>query len=95
MVFKVGEPRPENAGRKPGSLNKTTTGLKMAILEATDRAGGAQYDDEPTGTVKYLMEQAEKNGSYLSLLGKVLPMTIEGGDPNKPINHNVNVNFVD
>lgn len=74
----------KSGGRKPGSLNKTTTGLKLAILEAVDRAGGAHYDDEPTGTVKYLMDQAEKNGSFLALIGKTLPLTL-AGDPSAPL----------
>jgi len=68
----------------------------MAILEAIDRAGGAHYDDEPTGTVAYLMKQAEDKGasSFMSLVGKVLPMAIEGGDPANPINHAFKVEIV-
>lgn len=63
------------AGRKAGSPNAITTELKEAILQAADKAGGA------AGIVGYLQTQADKNpGPFLSLLGKVLPMTIGGAD---------------
>lgn len=65
-----GKPGP---GRPKGSVNKTTALLKDAILQAAQNAGG---DD---GIVGYLTQQAEENpGPFLSLLGKVLPMQLEG-----------------
>lgn len=33
MGFKKGEPRPENAGRKEGSINKLTKTVKERVLE--------------------------------------------------------------
>jgi hypothetical protein len=66
-------------GRPKGSLNKTTAMLKEAILEAAAKAGGKE------GLVGYLEQQAIENpGPFLTLLGKVLPLTLQG-DPNNPI----------
>jgi len=68
-------------GRPKGSLNKTTAILKDAILLAAQRAGGGDED----GIANYLETQARENpGPFLSLLGKVLPMTVSG-DPNAPV----------
>jgi hypothetical protein len=59
-------------GRKKGSTNKITKALKEAILEAAEGA-------HPKGTVGYLKQQAQDNPvAFLSLIGKVLPMTIQG-----------------
>ena len=59
-------------GRPKGSLNKTTTLLKDAILKAAEQAGGEE------GIVGYLAEQATTNpGPFMALLGKVLPMTVQ------------------
>lgn len=70
--------KPENLtnagkGRPPGSLNKTTTLLKDAILQAATQAGG------PGGMAAYLTTQAAENpGPFMALLGKVLPMQVTG-----------------
>lgn len=67
-------------GRPKGSVNRTTGLLKDAILQAAQKAGG----DGPDGMVEYLTAQAKENpGPFMSLLGKVLPMTVVG-DPNNP-----------
>ena len=56
-------------GRPKGIPNKNTTALKEMILGALDKAGG----------VDYLLAQAHDNpGPFLSLIGKVLPMTVVG-----------------
>lgn len=56
-------------GRPKGVPNKTTAALKDMILGALDKSGG----------VDYLVRQAEENpGPFLSLVGKVLPMTVAG-----------------
>lgn len=61
----------EGAGRPKGSLNKTTAQVKDMILEALDGAGG----------VDYLQRQAEENPTaFLTLVGKVLPLQLSGGD---------------
>lgn len=66
-------------GRPKGSPNKTTALLKDAIIEAAVKAGNKK------GLVGYLEQQAKENPTaFLTLLGKVLPLTVQG-DPNKPI----------
>lgn len=58
-------------GRPKGSLNKATKSLKEMILGALEGVGGEEY----------LQKQAEANpGSFLTLIGKVLPTTIQGGE---------------
>ena len=67
-------------GRPKGSLNKTTTILKDALLLAGERAGGKG------GMVGYLTQQAKDNPTaFLSILGKVLPMQVEGTGDNGEI----------
>lgn len=66
-------------GRPKGAQNKTTALLKDAILQAAEQAGGG------SGLVGYLTAQAIANPApFMSLLGKVLPMQIQG-DPDAPI----------
>ncbi len=66
----AGKPGP---GRTKGIPNKTTALLKDAILQAAEKAGGAE------GLVGYLTIQATDNPqSFLPLLGKVLPMQVTG-----------------
>lgn len=58
-------------GRPAGTPNKVSAQLKDMILQALSDAGG----------VAYLQAQAEKNpGPFLSLVGKVLPLQVTGGD---------------
>lgn len=58
-------------GRPKGVPNKLTADVKAAILEAFQQAGGATY----------LARIAdEKPETFCALLGKVLPMTISGGE---------------
>lgn len=78
--------KPPNAGkgRPKGSLNKTTALLKDAILKAAEQAGNKVGAE---GMVSYLAHQAEENpGPFMSLLGKVLPMQVEGTGKNGEIN---------
>lgn len=54
------------------------------ILAALNDAGGAEY----------LLKQANENpNAFLSLVGKVLPMTV-AGDPNNPLLTGLTVTFV-
>jgi hypothetical protein len=60
--FKTG--RKKTGGRKKGTPNKTTTGVKEAILRAFDQVGGEDYlvriaEDEPR--------------IFCSLIGRILP----------------------
>lgn len=72
------------AGRPKGIPNKMNATLKEMILGALDKAGG----------VEYLSRQADENPSaFLTLVGKVLPMTI-AGDAANPLAHKVTVEIV-
>ena len=62
-------------GRPKGVPNKTTAALKDMILHALDGVGG----------IDYLKTQALANpGPFLTLVGKVLPLTV-AGDGDNPI----------
>ena len=75
--FERGSKALAGAGRPPGSLNRTTTQLKEAILGALEAAGGKE------GSVGYLRRLAVENSSaFASLLGKVLPTTLAADDSN-------------
>lgn len=68
MTFKKGEKKPNQGKRGPG---KITVELKTLILGALDEAGGQSY----------LVERAldpRTAGSFLQLVGKVLPTTLNG-----------------
>lgn len=64
---------PVSPGRPKGVPNKMTTEVKQMILEALDQAGG----------VSYLVEKADSHPqAFLSLLGKVLPLQVNGSGEN-------------
>lgn len=72
------------AGRPAGIPNKTTQSLKEAILLAAATVGAKRKPDAPDGLTGYLMSVAETSDvAMCGLLGKVLPMTIQGGDGSK------------
>lgn len=65
----AGKGNPKTGGRKKGVTNKINAALKDMILTALDESGG----------VEYLKGQAETNPTaFLTLVGKVLPMTVAG-----------------
>ncbi|MEK9723539.1 MAG: hypothetical protein VW405_08645 [Rhodospirillaceae bacterium] len=69
--------RPPNAGkgRAKGVPNKVTGEVRAMLLEALDRAGGADY----------LLQQAQANpSSFMALVGKCLPTKLEG-DAEAPV----------
>lgn len=71
----AGKGRPKTGGRKKGTQNKLTADVKAMVLEALDKAGG----------VSYLLTQAQSNpNAFLTLVGKVLPMTV-AGDADNPV----------
>ena len=77
------KPGERRGGRRKGTPNKTTGALKDAILQAAELAG----DDE--GLIGYLKSHAKANPTaFLSLLGRVLPMTV-AGDKDSPIAHSL------
>jgi len=69
---RVGDGTP-GPGRPKGVPNKNTKALKDMILGALDNKGG----------VEYLEKQADENPTaFLSLIGKVLPTTLQGSGAN-------------
>ena len=71
--------RPPNAGigRPKGTPNKQTAQLKDMILQALDKSGGVDY-------LQARAEDPKTAAAFLSLIGKVLPMTI-AGDADNPL----------
>lgn len=60
-------PLPPGPGRPKGSPNKVTGSMKEMILQAFEKAGGADW----------LARQAEENPvAFMGLLGKLLPSDI-------------------
>lgn len=62
-------------GRPKGSTNRVTAELKDMILQSLNQAGG----------VAYLTERAKDPrtaGAFLTLVGKILPMTVSGTGKN-------------
>ena len=73
MKSEVGIKRPKTGGRAKGTPNKATKELKDAILHALDGVGG----------VEYLQGLALSHPpAFAGLLGKVLPMTVQGPNPD-------------
>ena len=61
--------QPKTGGRAKGTPNKLTASVKTMILGALNELGGTQY----------LVEQGRANPSaFLSLVGRVLPMQVDG-----------------
>ncbi len=74
-VPKTARPQPKGGSRK-GIPNKTTKALKDMILGALDDAGGQKY-------LTACAKNPRTAGTFLQLVGKVLPLQItgEGGGP--------------
>lgn len=71
-MSKVEGSRPKTGGRKRGTPNKVTGALKDMILTALDQA----HED---GGVAYLKAQAATNPTaFMSLVGRVLPLQVNG-----------------
>lgn len=74
-------------GRPKGAVNKTTTLLKDAILQAAEAVGSDAKGKE--GLVGYLKKQAvDEPVAFMTMLGKVLPTQV-AGDPDNPIIHEI------
>lgn len=83
----MAEPMRPGPGRPKGSVNKTTALLKEAILKAAEAAGGGGEE----GLTNYLTTQAKDTPTaFLSLLGKVLPLQVQGDEDN-PVQHIVKI----
>lgn len=71
---RVGDGTP-GPGRTKGVPNKNTTALKDMILGALSAKGGQ----------KYLEKQADENPTaFMTLIGRVLPVTLQGGGDDAP-----------
>ena len=80
-------------GRPAGIPNKTTTALKEAILLAAETVG--QDGAGANGLTGYLVMLAKvEPKSFAGLLGRVLPMTLQGPGPNGEHEARVIVEFV-
>jgi hypothetical protein len=65
----------KTGGRVAGVPNKFTGAVRELILAALDGVGGQAY----------LERQAEQNpAAFMTLLGKVLPLSVQG-DPEAPL----------
>jgi hypothetical protein len=70
------------AGRPKGALDKGNALIREMIVEALNGVGGVQY----------LQTTANSHpAAFLALVGKVMPVQVEGGDV--PIKHSMKVTF--
>jgi hypothetical protein len=80
LTFVKGEPRPANAGRRPGSPNKTTRSVRDALvraLEATAEDGGEEFFTD-------LRDSDPK--TFATLVSKLIPnQTHITGDEGGPV----------
>ncbi len=74
-------------GRPKGVPNKATTQLKDMILTALSNAGGAEYLEARANDPKTA-------AAFLGLVGKVLPMTVQGPGPDGSHKSVIRVEFV-
>jgi hypothetical protein len=76
--FQKGGKRPPNAGRKRGSINKTTSVLKQAVLLATEQTGDPSKRGRG-GLIGYLRFVAREYPKVFvpSLLARVLPLQVQ------------------
>lgn len=74
-------------GRPKGAVNKITADLKNMILEALDNAGGAEYLEARANDPKTA-------AAFLGLVGKVLPMTVQGPEQDGSHKSMIRVEFV-
>lgn len=78
----------KTGGRTKGTPNKATAALKDMILTALDEA-------DPEGSVEYLKKQATANPiAFLTLVGKVLPLQVNGSGEGGEHVHRIIREFV-
>lgn len=71
------KPGERRGGRQKGTPNKMTAAIKEMVVDALNQAGGTEY----------LLIQANDNPTaFLTLVGKVLPLQVDGS-----MDHNVKV----
>lgn len=74
---------PAKGGSRKGIPNKTTAALKDMILKALENSGGVEY-------LERRANDPRTASAFLSLVAKVLPMTVVG-DPDNPVQHIVKI----
>ena len=74
-------------GRPKGVPNKATGELKAMILQALDNAGGVDYLERKANDPRTA-------SAFMGLIGKVLPMTIQGPGANGAHRMKIEVEFV-
>ena len=79
MAYPKGKPRPAGAGRKKGSVNKTTRTAKEAYAYAFDALGGAERLHE------WAESTPENLREFYRLHARLIPVDVtSGGQPIKP-----------
>lgn len=86
MPAPKGGPSNNPNGRPKGVPNRLTTEIKTMVLDALNDLGGKDY----------LVQQALKDNAspFMALIGKTMPLQLEGGDPDKPIRGEFTVGIV-
>lgn len=69
MAFKKGEPRPDNAGRKEGSVNKLTKTVKERVLEVFN-----ELQDDPQANL--LSWAKDEPTEFYKIAAKLIPADI-------------------
>lgn len=69
MAFKKGEPRPENAGRKEGSVNRLTKTVKERVLEVFN-----ELQEDPQANL--LSWAKDEPTEFYKIAAKLIPADI-------------------
>lgn len=69
----------KTGGRKKGTPNKTTAKAKEVFATAFEELGGLRR------LVQWANKDDENYKAFLMHFAKLIPLTHEGGDPDKPI----------
>lgn len=74
----------KGAGRKVGANGKINKLIREAVLEAADKVGSDGKGKD--GMVGYLQKRAiDQPQAFMGLLGRAMPMQVEGGGDNGEI----------
>jgi hypothetical protein len=76
---------PKTGGRQKGVPNKVTQDVRKAIIEAFEKAGGADY---------LLTLATSDPRTFCTLLGKTVPTQISGDEDGSPVKHILEVKWV-
>ena len=83
-LFKKGDKRPANAGRKTGTPNKTTASARQMLELAAERIGGLDR------LVTWILKRPDNERLFWSqMYPKLLPLQVRGGGPYGELELNV------